>query len=263
MVVRADSGSPGALCIPQSEHARISGQIARAWGNERFSAPEPREQVCLAAARHDDGMDAFDADPERDPETGLPLGFMRMPLGAWLECWRRGPSLVAAESPYAGALVSLHGDYLLGYRRLDPGDEDGRQALAAYRAEQRELRAAWLAEAAAEPGSGGLSDPAAIERNRKLIEIWDAMSLAVCMPRLPDSFEAVPAAGCEAQTIAMREVGEGLVEVDPWPFAAAELELEASGRRLPGPLADREHLRAALAGAEPETLSVRLVPPRS
>ena len=230
MVVREDSGSPGTLCIPQSEHAGISGQIARAWGNARFGALEPREQVCLAAARHDDGMDEFDADPARDPETGLPLSFMRMPLGAWLECWRRGPSLVAAESPYAGLLVSLHGDYLLGYRRLDPGDEDGRRALAAYRSEQRDLRSEWLAEAAAEPAARGLSDPAAIERRRKLIEIWDAMSLAVCMPRLPDSFGAVPAAGSETVTIAMREAGEGLVAVDPWPFAPGELALEATGR---------------------------------
>jgi hypothetical protein len=160
-------------------------------------------------------------------------------------------------------LVSLHGDHLLGYRRLDPGDEDGRRAIEAYRAEQRQLRSRWLAEAAAGPDPGGLSDPGAVERNRKLIEIWDAMSLAVCMPRLPDSFEAVAATSGEAPTIVMREAGEGLVEVDPWPFAAAELELEASGRRLRGPLADRDQLRAALAAAEPETLSVRLVPPRS
>ena len=97
MVVRDDSDSPGVLCIPQSEHARISGQIARAWGNARFGELEPREQVCLAAARHDDGMDRFDADPELDPATGLPLGFMRMPLEAWLECWT--PRAVAGRRP--------------------------------------------------------------------------------------------------------------------------------------------------------------------
>jgi hypothetical protein len=72
----------------------------------------------------------------------------------------------------------------------------------------------------------------------------------------------VPAAGSEAVTIAMREVGEGLVEVDPWPFAPAELGLEAAGRRLPGSFSDREQLRAALARAGVETLSVKLVRPQ-
>jgi hypothetical protein len=204
-------------------------------------------------------MDGFDDDPTLDPETGLPPSFMRMPLGAWLECWRWGPSLVAAESPYAGALVSLHGDHLLGYRRIDPGDEAGREAVAAYRDEQRRLRSRWLTQAGREPRLGRLSDPTAIERSRKLIEIWDAMSLAICMPRLPDSFEGVPAEGSPA-TIEMREAGEGLVEVDPWPFAAGELAVAASGRRLAGPFGDRERLRAALAAAEPETLAAMLVP---
>jgi hypothetical protein len=266
VVVREESGRAGALCIPQAQHAAISGQIARAWGNERFAAPEPREQVCLAAARHDDGMEGFDADPLADPETGLPLSFMRMPLDAWLQCWRMGPSLVAADSPYAGALVSLHGDHLLGYRRLDPEDEQGRRAIAAYRSEQRRLRSEWLAAAEAELGSdaGGLCEPAAIERNRKLIEIWDAMSLAVSMPRLPDSFDGVPASG-SSPAIEMRALSEGPGEgpgvVDPWPFGVAELGLEAEGRRLRGPFADREQLRAALAEAQPATLSVKLVPP--
>ena len=90
--------------------------MAAAWGNETFPAPEPRAEVLEAATRHDDGMDDFDAEPEFHPETGLPRDFMRMPLPVWLECWRRGPGLVAEDSPYAGILVSLHGTGLLGYR---------------------------------------------------------------------------------------------------------------------------------------------------
>ena len=64
--------------------------------------PRPWEYVTEAAARHDDGMDDYDAEPELDPETGLPRSFMRMPLDLWLESWRQGPSIVAEDSPYAG-----------------------------------------------------------------------------------------------------------------------------------------------------------------
>jgi hypothetical protein len=44
------------IVIGQASRAWISGQLARAWGNERFAALEPREEVCLAAEQHDVGM---------------------------------------------------------------------------------------------------------------------------------------------------------------------------------------------------------------
>lgn len=45
----------GIVCITQPTHAWVAGKLARAWGNARFPLPEPREEVCLAAERHDDG----------------------------------------------------------------------------------------------------------------------------------------------------------------------------------------------------------------
>ena len=62
MVLREDGD--GVLCIGQPAHAWVSGQLARAWGNERFGAFAPREEVCLAAAQHDLGMAAWDAEHE-------------------------------------------------------------------------------------------------------------------------------------------------------------------------------------------------------
>jgi hypothetical protein len=48
----------GLIVIGQPAHAWVSGQIARAWGNERFGHFEPWEDVCLAAEQHDLGMAA-------------------------------------------------------------------------------------------------------------------------------------------------------------------------------------------------------------
>jgi hypothetical protein len=38
-------GDGDVLAIGQQSHAWISGQLARAWGNDRFPVPEPWEEV--------------------------------------------------------------------------------------------------------------------------------------------------------------------------------------------------------------------------
>ncbi len=266
MVVREDPDSAAALCIPQSQHAAVAGQMAAAWGNETFPVPEPRAEVLEAATRHDDGMDDFDAEPEIDPETGLPRDFMRMPLPVWLECWRRGPALVAEDSPYAGILVSLHGTGLLGYRRLD--DPEEARIAADWVSEQEELREECAGDAERQPdvapGLGG----GALERNRALIWAWDAMSLGVCVPRLPDAYDDVPSAEgsvrIEFEEISERREGDPFtgvrtIAVDPWPFAADAVELEAQGRILDGRFEDRAAMQEALAGAEVRSLKAILV----
>ncbi len=43
------------IVIPQPCHAWLSGQMARAWGNEHLAAPMPYDEVCLAAGQHDIG----------------------------------------------------------------------------------------------------------------------------------------------------------------------------------------------------------------
>src|SRR5690348_7524279 len=53
MLFRADGED--AIAIAQPSHAWLSGQLARAWGNERFAAPAPYEEVCLGAEQHDIG----------------------------------------------------------------------------------------------------------------------------------------------------------------------------------------------------------------
>ena len=106
----------------------------------------------------------------------------------------------------------------------------------------------------------------ALERNRALIEAWDAMSLALCMPRLPDGFDGVPAAG-DSVRIEMDLIEEGtglegprLVAVDPWPFDAPSVDLSAQGRVLGRRYEERAEMQAALAAAEIRPLAVTLVP---
>ncbi len=265
MVVRRDRAGSGSTCIPQSQHAAVAGQIARAWGNLDFPIPSPHRAVCLAADRHDDGMEDFDRDPELDPGTGMPRDFMKMPLETWLDCWRQGPSKVGEEDPYAGVLVSMHGLHLLGYREIDPRDRRTRELVDAYRNEQEDLQRELLAAAgelrSCEEFLGGED----LETNRKLIAAWDAMSLAVCVPRLPVTVAEVPLERGETE-LRMSSFGalsgdDQVVQVEPWPFAPASVPLTAAGRRLDGPAGDQEALDRALAEAPLRTFDFTLVRP--
>ena len=76
MVLRRDA--EGVLAVGQASHAWLCGQLARAWGNERFGAVVPLDEVALGAEQHDVGMARWDLDPVRNPQTGLPNSFMEM-----------------------------------------------------------------------------------------------------------------------------------------------------------------------------------------
>jgi hypothetical protein len=223
------------IAVGQPAHAWVSGQLARAWGNARFGALEPREEVCLAAEQHDVGMAAWETQPTLNPDTGLPRSFMELTLDEHLEIWWSAAPLVEAQSPYAALLVSMHGTALYERRdqaRLAPADVERVQAfLAGQRELQERLRAALGA------------DPAAVRRHQRLVWTWDSLSLGLLLGWEPFTLAAVPAAGGETDV----EVRDG--SLDPWPFATAAVTVRYDGRRLGGPYGDEAAMRQALAAA--------------
>lgn len=220
---------PDGLLISQPAHAWISGQLARAWGNEAFPAPEPREAVCLAAEQHDVGWADADLAPLPDPE-GRPRSFMAYPRPAHVAIWRGAAPRMLAQSRYAALLVSLHGTSL--YASVDTSGEppEVAEAIAGYLGAERERQAAL---------SAGL-DPEQVERNRRLIALWDRMSLRLCHEQ----------AGVLEGIDVSAPDGERVVTMAPWPFSAAgEVEVGCEARRLERGSTDRGELAALLAAA--------------
>ena len=130
MLLRRDDR--GVMAIGQPSHAWISGQLARAWGNETFGPVAPWEEVCLAAEQHDIGMAAWDLHPTFNPESGLPYGFTEMPLAEHLECWRTGPPRLVRQSRLAALLCSLHGTRLYAMRDLSRMADDDAAAVRSH-----------------------------------------------------------------------------------------------------------------------------------
>jgi hypothetical protein len=236
-------------CIGQPAHAWLSGQLARAWGNARFGALEPREEVCLAAEQHDVGMAAWDAAPGLDPATGRPYGFMEMPLAVHVELWSRAPELALAQSPYAALLVSMHGTALYALRDVASMAQDDARRVHDYREAQAALQARLRA-------SLGVSQAEA-SRNQRLIWTWDFLSLALCLGWAPTAIDDVPGAA-GAERLQLTPTGDGHVVIDPWPFAVPELDVHCDARRLEGRFDSEHALHEALAGAPWRRLRWRL-----
>lgn len=248
MLVRLDDDS--ALAIGQLSHAWLSGQLARAWGNERFGAVEPHEEIALGAEQHDVGWALFDLEPHFNPETGLPRSFLEVTVEDHLRIWRGAPDRLLSQSLHAALVVSLHARSLSELRaRNATGPAHALRAhIAEERARQRRLRATL-----------GLCE-GEVERTRRQMWTWDGLSLALCNAWLPFTVHDVPTAeGLTA--VELRDREDGAFTLDPWPFRHPRVDVRCEARRLETRYADAARMRDALERAKPVTLAFALVAP--
>ena len=260
MVLRRDAA--GALAVGQASHAWLRGQLARAWGNERFGAVEPLDEVALGAEQHDVGMARWDLEPARHPETGLPKSFMEMGAQANAGLWSRGPERLVTQSRYAALLATMHGRRLYERFDLDGASAADAEAVTAFQRHAGELEGTLLAALHADPVTAPHVTAERVARNSQLVWIWDTISLALLLDWAPQTLEAVPAAAGGAEDIALEAVaGEPLgASLDPWPFGAPEVRVHCEGRRLREGLSDDDALAGGLARAPWETVEFTLVP---
>jgi hypothetical protein len=237
-VILRELDGDSVLCIGQPAHAWLSGQLAAAWGNGLFREPRPREEVCLAAAQHDLGMAAWDADPELNPDTGWPMSFLEMPVETHLRLWTAAPALALAQSRWVAMLVSMHGAHLYAGRADQPGVSEVLGYLGAFADAMR--------------ASLGVSEEEAA-RNQRLLATWDWMSLVLCRDDLPATVEA-------ERPLRIKRTWEGTVSVAPWPFRGDDVEAGVDARRLDGRFDDRAAMGEALRAAPWERIALRLVP---
>src|SRR5215467_10546416 len=57
------------ILIRQTDHAVLSGFLAREWGNSTFTRPELFETFCFAVREHDNGWTEWEAAPQLEPKT--------------------------------------------------------------------------------------------------------------------------------------------------------------------------------------------------
>jgi Protein of unknown function (DUF3891) len=263
MVLRHDRA--GVLAVGQASHAWLCGQLARAWGNERFGAVEPLDEVALGAEQHDVGMARWDLEPARHPETGLPKSFMEMGAQANAGLWSRGPQRLVTQSRYAALLAIMHGRRLYQGFDLDRASAADAAAVTAFRRHAAELEGSLLEALRGDPLTAPHAGAERLARNSQLVWTWDLVSLTLLSDWAPRTLEAVPTADGGAVDIALDAVagkpGRDLVHsLDPWPFSTPEVRVHCEGRRLTQGLPDDDALARGLAQAPWETVEFTLAP---
>ena len=243
-------GDDGALAIGQLSHSWLSGQLARAWGNERFGDLEPREDIVLGAEQHDIGWAHFDLEPRFNPDTGLPRSFLELTVDDHLAIWTDAPEHLRTASTWATLVVSMHGSSLSELRQS--------AALEPYPALQAHIDAEHARQDALR-GRLGVTESQA-ERVRRLMWTWDGLSLALCHGWRPFTCRDVPTADGLID-VELRDDERGSVTLDPWPFAAKALPVQCEARRLAPRYEDEAAMRAGFDDAPLQTLSFALVAP--
>ena len=272
--------------VRQPDHGTLSGVLAEAWGNDRFAQLEPREGAVIAAAHHDDGWYAMDAGPTYNEEERRPAALLEVPLTTTVPNYGPGVDSVYERDPYAGILASMHWTGLYSARW---GVQDGAaldMPMAVAVVEEQERR--WRAAALELWGFNGLRSTfeAGLWRNYELLQTFDFLSLALCLIDLSTpsdaSVDPVPVAltlkpvdqppggriaprvptghGDEHVDIRLDVVAEGVVEVDPWPFAPSQLSIELPARVIEDRPYDAEESARAFAEAAVRTVRCTLQP---
>jgi hypothetical protein len=267
--------------VRQVEHARLCGDFVSRWGNADFARPEPLEGARIGAAMHDEGWREPDEEPLFNHEARRPLHFLEIEMEQHVPLYARGVERAFAADLYGGMLVSMH---WTGLYRSRWGMQAGRvqfadEALQDEAVEHEERR--WIDVKRELTRDRRRSDlETSLWHNYDLLQVWDLLSLYVCLIDLdpaPDApprpvpetlrsidqhpgertIEAVPVSiGGERVTLTFTAVQPGVVIVDPYPFDASEVTWEVAARAIEDrPYAGREDAAEALAGARETTIA--------
>ncbi len=232
------------LLISQPDHARLSFELAKAWGGADVEplvgaaddAGHPlaavREEFLEAVRRHDDGWIGYR--PLVDIASGLPLPFTEMPADASQAIWNGSIDACREIGPLAGWVVASHFHALQAKHDADHAQWEAWLAAVELR------RAAWLAEWL---GASPQHTESLADRCLAWLQAFDWMSLwlcCVCPVARDDAMPEPLVVGSEATgwpTIRFTprrkpDVGPRRVSVTPWPFGSASVELSVGSRTI-------------------------------
>ena len=230
------------LVIRQTDHALLAGFFASAWGNEQFARPELVDSFCLAVREHDNGWNEWELAPAIDPKTRLPYSFMSIPTEQHVEVYRRGIERVVKADPYAGLLVSLHCAGLYDHARATmPGysakyvKSKEQQMVNDFLQELKLQQLRLKIGLRGNPDTKKLAEETSMERNARLLEVLDRLSLYFCLNSTDNvTIEGVPQnnEGGEVDW-QLRNCGDSAFSLEPYPFRKEPLGFSILARRVP------------------------------
>ena len=250
------------ITISQTSHSWISGQLARAWGNDNFTRFEPFEQMCYAAEQHDIGFLDWESQPTLNLDTGLPYTFDELPESIHFEIWHKGIFQLMPVCYYASLVVSLHFCNLCQRFHQHRSDPD-RSAFDHFLKIQREHQNKARETLQRDPLLEHAVACEVLAYHRDLIAAWDLLSLELCRGRSAEfNLPNVPIFGGKHVDLFLRQRDKAgsIWEVDPWPFGVETLTAFCEGRVLNRRFTDTEEMRRALSHTDRVTVLFNFVP---
>src|SRR5579859_4460339 len=269
MIIQSSRSGRARFVIRQVDHARLSGRLSEAFGNDTFAPLDPQTPMEFVTTHHDEGWAELDAVAVRDPHTDLPYQFTETPRALVVPVHARSPEFNERHHPFCGLLASMHtwglyhGRYGLAERAtidsVSPADKPAVLAmLQAELARQARLQAAL----AADPNTQAWADDSLLFNCYQQLQFFDTLSLYFCLgdPAAvrPAVFRRVPLAVGADVTIDVRPLRPGFYGFSPYPFAKDFLEVSLTGRYML-PVPAPADLAGTLADAPEHTQKFTLV----
>lgn len=268
IVQSAPAGKPH-FVILQTDHARMSGQFAAAFGNEQFAALAPRQAMEFVSGHHDEGWAELDSRVLQDPETGLPYNLVKTPLPELVRTGSGSPDYNEAYHPYSGLMSSMH-TYGLYHGRYGLSDKifidlmpaDIKPFVTEMLATELGRQVKLKKKMEADPDLADQLSEKRIFDNYKLLQFFDTLALYFHMtaPELrgESNFPHVPQQPGQDVTITIKPVSDGTYALDPFPFKESGLTFSVIGRYL-SPQSTDTDLVALFNKTETATQTITLV----
>lgn len=232
-------------CIPQEQHALISGMLAHAWAPTRLGP-----LWVQAIALHDTAWRPADAAPTFNPATGLPHDFIDYPTGAKVALYEAGIQTLEGIHPWVATLVSLHYTTFSGTRDIED--------LQAHERARRARLAPQIAQELRAMNDGAL----------RWIKFFDILSLYICLTgpdaapdsiprwlRDPDKWAHAP----DATQLTLRWQDDHTLALGTWPFTTDSMRLTLYPRLLPARLENPAQMAATWCQASCRPREIALI----
>jgi Protein of unknown function (DUF3891) len=242
----APAGEPH-FVLTMAEHTQMCGQMACAFGNDRFAPLAPFDEVVYVVENHDRGWDSYDANPGLDPATRVPYIMARTPTPDAVKTNRGSPDFNEAHHPYCGLLSSMHswglynGRY--GFSKFVPRTQTStsisvadvhRPLIDAMLAYEEARQARLKAALAAEEATHDWVEEHHLFQNYKQLQFFDTMSLYFHLrhagERGTETYVHVPLNAEADTTVVLKKNDDRVYSLDPFPFAGDRLTIVCRGR---------------------------------
>lgn len=224
-MIRRDE-KDGWILISQHDHAELSGEIMKYWGNKEFGGLD--SEVLFAIGEHDNGWKEWDSSPKVNSVSRYPMNFLEMSSSDQSEIWRRCFKRHSANHPYASALIALHFGKL-NEKSLNKNSNNG--MARALQIEISDFVSDMLKINISNSDLNSL--PKDVQVNLRLVQVADIISLTLCHGWLSIGIEDVPVgySGSTA-TLNLKSIDGSNYVMAPYPFSQPLINLQVEGRRL-------------------------------